>query len=149
MSSDAKSRGRQVKGTRRRFLGGLTAAAGAAHAAFRRDALARSVGAGRDAQGEPANDLAGNEDYWSQIQRCFDADWALINLNNGGVSPAPSHVLEQMIRDQRFCNELPAYHMWQVLEPRVESVRRALGGQFGCDPEEIAITRNASEGMRP
>jgi selenocysteine lyase/cysteine desulfurase len=133
--------------TRRGFLGGLAAAAGAAHAVFRRDALARSAGAGRDAEGEPAHDLAANEDYWSQIQRCFDADRTLINLNNGGVSPSPSHVLEQMIRDQRFCNELPAHHMWQVLEPRVESVRRALAGQFGCDPEEIAITRNASEGM--
>ncbi len=138
--------GRDGDGTRRKFLGGLTAA-GTAHALFLRDAVARSAGAGRDAAGEPAGELAGNEDYWSQIQHCFDADRTLINLNNGGVSPAPSHVLEQMIRDQRFCNELPAHHMWQVLEPRVDAVRRALAGQFGCDPEELAITRNASEGM--
>ncbi len=146
MSSGARREGRHETGSRRRFLGGLTAA-GAAHALFRGDAIARSVGAGRDAQGEPAAALAGNEDYWSQIQRCFDADRTLINLNNGGVSPSPSHVLDQMIRDLRFCNELPAYHMWQVLEPRVESVRRALARQFGCDAEELAITRNASEGM--
>jgi selenocysteine lyase/cysteine desulfurase len=37
--------------------------------------------------------------------------------------------------------------MWRVLEPRVESVRRDLATEFGCDPEEIAITRNASEAM--
>ena len=146
MSSGAVREGRDGDGTRRKFLGGLTAA-GTAHALFLRDAVARSAGAGRDAAGEPAGELAGNEDYWSQIQHCFDADRTLINLNNGGVSPAPSHVLEQMIRDQRFCNELPAHHMWQVLEPRVDAVRRALAGQFGCDPEELAITRNASEGM--
>ena len=145
-SGEARDGGRGV-GTRRGFLGGLAAATGAAHAIFRRDALARAIGAGRDAEGEPAAGLAAIEDYWSQIQRCFDADRTLINLNNGGVSPSPSHVLEQMIRDQRFCNELPAHHMWQVLEPRVEAVRRGLAGQFGCDPEEIAITRNASEGM--
>ena len=36
--------------------------------------------------------------------------------------------------------------MWSVLEPRVETVRRDLAREFGCDPEEIAITRNASEG---
>ena len=94
-----------------------------------------------------AGGLAGNEDYWSQIQRCFDTDRTLINFNNGGVSPSPTHVLDQMIRDLRFCNELPAYHMWQVLEPRIETVRRDLAQQFGCDPEELAITRNASEGM--
>jgi isopenicillin-N epimerase len=145
MPSDALREATRELGTRRNFLGGLTAAA--ALAWFRRDAIARSVGAGRDARGEAAADLAANEDYWSQIQRCFDSDKTLINLNNGGVSPAPAHVLEQMIRDLRFCNELPAYHMWQVLEPRVESVRRALAAQFGCDPEELAITRNASEGM--
>jgi isopenicillin-N epimerase len=141
----SKRAGQQQAGTRRRFLGGV--AAGTAQALFRRDALARSFGAGRDAAGEAVGELAGNEDYWSQIQRCFDTDRTLINFNNGGVSPAPSHVLDQMIRDLRFCNELPAYHMWQVLEPRIETVRRALAQQFGCDAEELAITRNASEGM--
>ena len=35
--------------------------------------------------------------------------------------------------------------MWGVLEPRIESVRRELARDFGCDPEEMAITRNASE----
>jgi selenocysteine lyase/cysteine desulfurase len=35
--------------------------------------------------------------------------------------------------------------MWKVLEPRLESVRRELAHEFGCDPEEMAIVRNASE----
>jgi len=69
----------------------------------------------------------------------------MVNLNNGGCSPAPTHVLEQMIRDLRFSNELPVEHMWGVLEPRIESCRRDLAQMFGCDPEEMAITRNASE----
>ena len=37
--------------------------------------------------------------------------------------------------------------MWSVLEPRIETVRRDLAREFGCDPEELAITRNASEAM--
>ena len=90
-------------------------------------------------------ELADDEAYWTEIQRAFDTDRTLINLNNGGVSPTPSHVLEAMIRDLKFSNESPAMHMWQVLEPRVESVRRDLARDFGCDPEEMAITRNASE----
>src|SRR5918999_465364 len=85
------------------------------------------------------------EEYWHQIQRAFDLDRTMINLNNGGVSPAPTHVLDQMIRDLRFSNELPVEHMWRVLEPRIESVRRELAKEFGCDVEEMAITRNASE----
>ncbi|HEX6644617.1 MAG TPA: aminotransferase class V-fold PLP-dependent enzyme [Gemmatimonadales bacterium] len=95
----------------------------------------------------PAAALADDEAYWSTIQRAFDADRTLVNLNNGGCSPAPTHVLEAMIRDLRFSNELPVEHMWRVLEPRVESVRRDLAREFGCDAEEMAITRNASEAM--
>lgn len=94
-----------------------------------------------------ANGAPDDERYWSEIQRAFDADRTMVNLNNGGVSPTPTHVLEQMIRDLRFSNELPVEHMWRVLEPRVESVRRDLARDFGCDPEEMAITRNASEAL--
>ena len=61
------------------------------------------------------------------------------------MSPSPTHVLEQMIRDLRFSNELPVQHMWRELEPRIESVRRELAREFGCDAEEMAIVRNASE----
>jgi len=93
----------------------------------------------------PAVSVAEDETYWREIQRAFDLDRTMVNLNNGGCSPAPTHVLEQMIRDLRFSNELPVDHMWRVIEPRIESVRRDLAQDFGCDPEEMAITRNASE----
>ena len=97
------------------------------------------------AGGRAADAIASDEAYWGEIQRAFDIDRTMVNLNNGGCSPAPTHVLEQMIRDLRFSNELPVEHMWRVLEPRIESVRRDLAAAFGCDPEEMAITRNASE----
>jgi isopenicillin-N epimerase len=90
-------------------------------------------------------EVAEDEAYWATIQRAFDLDRTMINLNNGGCSPAPTHVLDQMIRDLRFSNEAPVEHMWNVLEPRIESVRRELAHDFGCDPEEMAIVRNASE----
>lgn len=91
--------------------------------------------------------LAADEDFWEPIQRAFDLDRTWINLNNGGCSPAPTHVLDQMIRDLKYSNELPVIHMWRDLEPRLESVRRELARDFGCDPEEMAITRNASESL--
>ncbi len=91
--------------------------------------------------------FAADEDFWEPIQRAFDLDRTWINLNNGGCSPAPSHVMAQMERDLRFSNELPVIHMWQTLEPRIEVVRRELAREFGCDTEEMAITRNASESM--
>ena len=71
----------------------------------------------------------------------------MINLNNGGISPTPTHVLQQMVRDLQFVNELPVEHNWRVLEPRMESTRRELAKEFGCDTEEMAVTRNASESL--
>jgi selenocysteine lyase/cysteine desulfurase len=100
-------------------------------------------------RGTPADDaaFASDEDFWEPIQRAFDLDRTWINLNNGGCSPAPSHVMAQLERDLRYSNELPVIHMWRDLEPRIEIVRRELAREFGCETEEIAITRNASEGL--
>jgi selenocysteine lyase/cysteine desulfurase len=130
---------------RRALIGSLGGAA--ALAAFRADALTRIAEAGKAAAGKTPGAVAGDEAYWAEIARAFDVDRTLINLNNGGCSPAPAHVLEAMIRDLRFSNEIPVYHMWTVLEPRIESCRRELAAEFGCDPEEMAITRNASESL--
>lgn len=124
----------------------VTALAGVAPApVFAERAMRRAAEAAGMAHGRAAATLADDESYWGEIQRAFDADRTMVNLNNGGVSPTPTHVLEAMIRDLRFSNELPVEHMWRVLEPRLESVRRDLARDFGCDPEEMAITRNASE----
>src|SRR6202008_3681529 len=37
--------------------------------------------------------------------------------------------------------------MWEILEPQCETIRTGLAEMFGCDREEIAITRNASESL--
>jgi selenocysteine lyase/cysteine desulfurase len=129
---------------RRDFIATLTRA-GIAVPVFRSTALGSVLRAEQVAANRAPGPLAEDEAYWGEIQRAFDTDRTLINLNNGGVSPAPTHVLEAMIRDLRFSNEVPVEHMWGVLEPRIESVRRELAKEFGCDPEEMAITRNASE----
>jgi isopenicillin-N epimerase len=136
--------------SRRNFLSGLTsAAAGAAVAlpAFSERAFGQLFRAEAVAGDRSALSIAEDETYWSHIQRAFDMDRTMINLNNGGISPTPSHVLEQMVRDLRFVNELPVEHNWRVLEPRMESTRRELAKDFGCDTEEMAVTRNASKAM--
>ncbi len=129
---------------RRSFMSTMMRA-GVALPTMRASAFATLFRAEDIVRGKRAEEAAGDEDYWSQIQMAFDDDRTLVNLNNGGVSPAPTHVLDMMIRDLRFSNQIPVDHMWAVLEPRIETVRRDLARMFGCDPEEMAITRNASE----
>jgi len=130
--------------TRRSFVSSIIGA-GVSIPVMRQSAFSQLFHAEPIAAGRSAVSVAEDETYWREIQRAFDLDRTMVNLNNGGCSPAPTHVLEQMIRDLRFSNELPVDHMWRVLEPRIESVRRDLATEFGCDPEEMAITRNASE----
>jgi selenocysteine lyase/cysteine desulfurase len=91
--------------------------------------------------------IARDEDFWRDIQNAFTVDRGIINLNNGGVSPSPKVVQDAVRRYEEFSNHAPAHTMWRVLEPQIETVRMRLAASFGCDPEEIAITRNASEAL--
>jgi len=91
--------------------------------------------------------VAMDEDYWSVIQNSFTVTRGIINLNNGGVSPSPRIVTEALVRYIWQQEDATAYTMWQLLEPQSETIRTGLAEIFGCDREEIAITRNASESL--
>jgi isopenicillin-N epimerase len=134
--------------TRRKFLTavGGAGAAGAA-ACFGETGVGRILAASRGVNDMSPEKVAANEDYWREIQQSFTVDRSLINLNNGGVSPSPRVVQEAMQRHLAYSNEAPVQTMWRVLEPQVETVRQRLAASFGCDPEEMAITRNASESL--
>ena len=90
---------------------------------------------------------ATEEDFWYEIQKAFTVTRGIINLNNGGVCPSPRVVTESFVKYTWEQEDLPAYVMWQILEPQCENVRTGLAEIFGCDREEIAITRNASESL--
>jgi selenocysteine lyase/cysteine desulfurase len=93
-------------------------------------------------------ELARDEAYWTQIGQAFSVDRSLITLNNGGVCPSPVIVQNAMKRHLDYSNTAPSYALWRVLEPQREVVRARLARAFGGDPEEIAITRNASESLQ-
>jgi isopenicillin-N epimerase len=93
-------------------------------------------------------EAAGDEELWRQVQQAFTVDRGMVNLNNGGVSPSPAVAQEAMSRYLAFSNEAPVYTMWRILEPQKEGVRQRLARAFGCESEEMAITRNASEGLQ-
>jgi isopenicillin-N epimerase len=136
--------------SRRRFLSGVArsgVAVPAALASFVPGSFARVLEASQAVAGRAPEDVARDESYWREIQEAFSLDRTLINLNNGGVAPSPRVVHEAFKRYADIQNQSPVYHMWQVLEPGIESVRRGLAAEFGCDPEEMAITRNASEAL--
>jgi len=132
---------------RRHFIARLFAGGVLTRPALTNDWLAVIEDAARGADGRSPGEVAQDEDFWGEIQRAFTVDRTIINLNNGGVSPSPRVVQEAMARYLAISNEVPAYSMWQLVEPQIESVRVQLARDFGCDPEEMAITRNASEAL--
>ncbi len=98
--------------------------------------------------GKAASAVATDEDFWASIRLAYDVERTVVNLNNGGVAPAPRSVIESQRRGIEFTNELPARNLWQTLEPRAETVRAGLARIMGTVPDEIAIMRNASEALQ-
>lgn len=135
--------------SRRQFLHRTGQATGlTALATYNLAALPAILEAGSSQAGRSPLDVARDEDYWREVQQGFTLDRTLINLNNGGVCPSPRVVHEALKRYLDLSNQSPVYHMWQVLEPNIESVRRELARDAGASPETIAITRNASEALQ-
>ena len=109
--------------------------------------LVKKVEAATKASHLTPEEAATDEDYWAAIQNAFSVTRGIINLNNGGVSPSPRIVTEALVRYIWEQEDATAYTMWQILEPQCETIRTGLAELFGCDREEIAITRNASESL--
>jgi len=133
--------------SRRGFIQQAAAMTALGYAMFRDDALERIEAAVTGAGGASPEQLAGNEDFWFNVQNAYDVDRSVINLNNGGVAPSPRVVMDAMHGHDRFTNHLPSKHLWEVLDPQLEPVRANLAKAFGCDAEEMAIVRNASEAL--
>jgi len=135
---------------RRRFLQSLALPAAAAGAlrSTQLNAHAPAIAAELATHTADAAESARDEAFWFQVQQAFTVDRTLVNLNNGGVSPAPGFVQAAMKRHLDYSNLAPTYTMWQVLQPQREAVRQRMARQWGVDAEEIAFTRNASESLQ-
>jgi selenocysteine lyase/cysteine desulfurase len=133
--------------SRREFLR-TGSALGTAVGILRPDALARVSAATAASADRSVTDLAADESYWREIQQAFTLDRTFINLNNGYTCPSPRVVHDALKRYLDLSNQSPYTYMWQTLEPGIETVRRNLAAEAGCDPEEMAITRNASEALQ-
>jgi len=134
---------------RRRFLQKAgTLSATALLASITKPAWSRNLEkALRKSEGVSPGDLATEEDFWYYIQQSFTGSPGLINLNNGGVSPAPIPVEEAAKRFYDYSNEAPSYNMWRILDQGREPLRKNLARLAGSGAEEIAINRNSSEGL--
>jgi selenocysteine lyase/cysteine desulfurase len=101
----------------------------------------------KNVEGMHPSALATDDEFWYYVQQSYTISSNFINLNNGGVSPAPKVVADAMKRYYDMSNEGPSYFMWRVLDQGREPLRKNLAQLAGCDAEEIALQRNASEAL--
>lgn len=133
---------------RRTFLkhAGLTTGA-LSFKGLQKGAIARVRAAARRLDDRTPEEIAHDEDFWREVQAAYTVDRGLIHLNNGGVSPQPDVVQDTLKRYWDLSNMAPSWTMWRVLQPGKETVRRKLAAYCGVSPDEVAITRNASESL--
>ena len=134
---------------RRQFIQqvGLLAGAFSANSLFNQLHAASLEKANLSVQHKSNDIVAQDEDYWSIIQQAYTVSPAIINLNNGGVSPSPRVVQEAVDRYNKLANEGPSYYMWRILDQGREPLRQQLAELAGASAEEIAINRNATESL--
>jgi selenocysteine lyase/cysteine desulfurase len=126
-----------------RLCGALGTAAYAAKASGLEGIEAASQSVADRLPGEVAKD----EFYWREIQLAFKLDRTLINLNNGFTCPCPRVVLESVWRYMEMINMLPVHYQGMVAN-NIQTIRLRMAAEFGCDPEEMALTRGASESLQ-
>lgn len=92
-------------------------------------------------------EAASDEELWKRVSQAFTVSPAMLELNNGGVSPQPRIVQEAVDRFYHFSNQGPSYYMWRELDRGREPLRKKLAGLAGVSEEEVAINRNTTEAL--
>jgi selenocysteine lyase/cysteine desulfurase len=109
--------------------------------------LERLLAASQSVADHPPAEVAKDEFYWREIQLDFKLDRTIINLNNGFTCPTPRVALEAEWRYMDMINMSPIFYQGPIAG-RIETIRLRMAEEFGCDPEEMALTRGASESLQ-
>ncbi len=120
------------RGFLKKILGGtLACCAGRCLAASLRD-----LGTG-NASADPED-----EDFWKLVRTQFPLTDERIYFNTGGLGPSPRCVIDAYLEANRRLERI-----CETGHSEVKKVRAATADFLGCDADEIALTRNTTEGM--
>ena len=89
-----------------------------------------------------ARDGRDDDRLWRLVRQQFALTPGYAYFNAGGLGPSPRPVTDAWVREsadlERLC---------ETGHERIQAVRRKLSEFLGCAEDELAITRNATEGM--
>ncbi|PWJ93865.1 MULTISPECIES: aminotransferase class V-fold PLP-dependent enzyme [Mesorhizobium] len=127
---------------RRNFLmGSMIAAAGAATL---RTAAAETVALPT----ADTSNLATDDGYWAAVRDLYDVDRSIANLENGywGIMARP--VLEVYLENTQRVNRQNSLYHRSAFGTDFENVRTRVAAAVGALPEEVALTRGATEALQ-
>lgn len=87
------------------------------------------------------------EDLWKRVQMAYAVSKSYLNLNNGGVAPQPTIVLNDQKKYLEQINQMPSHYLARELPKNRFILREKLAQLGGCLPEEIALMQNTTEAM--
>ncbi len=87
-----------------------------------------------------------DEEYWELVKSQFPIREGLIMINAANLCPAPYVVTDQVTRLTGAINSDASFQNRARFEPLLEVAREGIATHIGAAPDEIAITRNTSEG---
>lgn len=88
-----------------------------------------------------------DEVYWNSIRAHYDVTHDFINLENGFFSPQARPVFDAFQRYTLHVNQHTTHFMRTQFPQRLAEVLQTLADFSGVSPEELIITRNATEAM--
>src|SRR5690349_9151822 len=89
---------------------------------------------------------ANNEAYWSLVKRQFPLEDNLVYLNAANVCPASRPVLDRHAEFMRDFQANPSFQNRAKYDAMRERLREKIASMLRVSADELAITRNTSEG---
>jgi isopenicillin-N epimerase len=95
---------------------------------------------------EAAASPAGNESYWQLVKRQFPLEDTLLYLNAANVCPASRPVMDRHLEYLRDFHSNPSFQNRDKYVALREALRGKAARMLRVSADEIAVTRNTSEG---
>ncbi|MEN9697419.1 MAG: hypothetical protein RLZ56_840 [Bacteroidota bacterium] len=95
----------------------------------------------------PANILASDESFWSEIRNQYILKLDYINLENGYYNFLPQPLLQKYIEHIKEVNLQGSYYMRTVQFENKQKITARLAKIAGCSAQELIITRNTTESL--
>src|SRR4051794_32099164 len=83
---------------------------------------------------------------WDLVRQQLPLEPGLVYLNAANICPSSRLVMDRQLHFLRDFNSNPSFQNRDKFKPMYEQVRAKLAAMLGASADEIAITRNTSEG---